>query len=249
MSKFTARLKQRELLVGTMMSQASPEIAEMLSKCGFDWLFLDGEHGLGSITDWQRVLQAVAGRTACILRVPSCNDVDIKKALDIGVDGIIVPMINTAQQAKDAVAYSRYPPQGRRGLGPARAHGYGMTMADYVARANDEVALIVQAEHIDAVENIDSIAEVEGVDAIFIGPADLSASLGRIGQTDHPAVLEAIDAVAEACRQRRMPLGYFGATAEQVRPFIKSGHTLICAGSDAGFLIQGALQLANALRS
>ena len=248
MSSFATRLKQQELLLGTMLTLPSPEIAEMISKCGFDWLFLDGEHGPASILDWQRVMQAVAGRSACVLRVPSSSEVHIKKALDIGADGIIVPMINTAEQARDAVACSRYPPKGKRGIGLARAHGYGLDFADYMARANQDIALILQVEHIDAADNIDAIVDVEGVDAIFVGPYDLSASMGKTGQIDDAEVRAVIDRVAAACRQRELPLGYFGVTAQRVRPFIENGYRLICAGTDADFVTRSALQIVEELK-
>jgi len=248
MNRFAARLKQRELLLGTMLTLPSPEIAEMVSKCGFDWLFLDGEHGPGSIVDWQRMMQAVAGRCACLLRVPSCNDVQIKKALDIGADGIIVPMVNTADQARNAVAWSRYPPVGRRGSGLARAQGYGLDFADYMARANEDIALVLQAEHIEAVENIDAIADVPGIDALFIGPYDLSASMGKPGQLEDAEVRAAIDRVAVACRQRGLPLGYFGVNPKNVRPLAAAGYSLLCAGSDISFITQGAQQVLHNLK-
>lgn len=248
-SKFATRLKQQELLLGTMLTLPSAETAEIISKCGFDWLFLDGEHGPGSILDWQRVLQAVGARSACVLRVPSCSEVHIKKALDIGADGIIVPTINSAEQARDAVAWCRYPPQGKRGIGLARAHGYGLDFADYMARANDDIAVVLQVEHIDAADNIDAIIAVDGVDAIFIGPYDLSASMGKTGQLDDPEVRAVIDGVAAACKQREMPLGYFGVSAESVKPFIDDGYRLICAGTDASFVTRGALQIIDELKS
>ncbi len=249
MSNFANRLKQQELLLGTMLTLPSPEIAEMISKCGFDWLFLDGEHGPASILDWQRVMQAVSGRCACVLRVPSCSEVHIKKALDIGADGIIVPMINSAEQAQEAVAWTRYPPIGRRGIGLARAHGYGLDFGDYMERATDEIVLILQVEHIDAVDNIDAIAGVEGVDAIFVGPYDLSASMGKTGQLDDAEVRAAIDRVGTACRQKALPLGYFGVTAESVRPLIEDGYCLICAGTDADFVTRGALKIVESIKS
>jgi len=240
-STFTARLRKREFLLGTMLTLPSPETAEIVSKCGFDWLFLDGEHGAASVLEWQRVMQAVGGRAACILRVPACREEHIKKALDIGADGIIVPMVNTVAQARDAVAWTRYSPKGRRGVGLARAHGYGLDFPQYMKRANDEIALVLQAEHIEAADNIESIASVEGVDAIFIGPYDLSASLGRMGQLDDPDVLAAIEKVRAACAARGMPLGYFGTTAESVKPYVEAGFSLICAGTDASFVSRGAL--------
>jgi 2-dehydro-3-deoxyglucarate aldolase len=248
MSRFATRLRQQQLLLGTMLTLPSPETAEMISKCGFDWLFLDGEHSPASIVDWQRVMQAVGGRCACVLRVPCCSEVHIKKALDIGADGIIVPMINTSEQAHDAVAWGRYPPEGRRGSGLARAHGYGLDFTDYMARANEDTAIILQIEHIDGVDNIDAIVDVEGVDAIFIGPYDLSASMGKTGQLDDADVRAVIDRVATACRQRERPLGYFGLSAQSVRPFIENGFSLICAGIDTDFVTRSALQIVEELK-
>lgn len=245
---FARRLRRGDLLYGTMLTLPSPELADMVSRCGFDWLFLDGEHGSPTPLDWQRMLMATGGRCACVLRVPGQDEVHIKQALDLGVDGIIVPMVNSAEQARSAVALSRYPPQGRRGIGLARAQGYGREFGDYIARANDDVAVLVQAEHIDAVDNIDAITDVEGLDAVFIGPYDLSASLGKTGQVDDPEVVEAVERVTRSCRDKQIPLGYFGVNADSVRPWVEQGYTLICAGTDAGFVLAGAGDLLDRLK-
>lgn len=237
---FTLRLRQNDLLIGTMLTIPAPEVAEMIAKCGFDWLFMDGEHGALSILEWQRMMQAVGGRCPNVLRVPGCTEQDIKKALDIGADGIIVPMVNDAGQAQQAVDWSKYPPRGRRGIGLARAQGYGLDFGDYMATADDGIALIVQAEHIDAVDNIEAITQVDGIDAVFIGPYDLSASMGKTGEVEDPEVVAAIDRVTLACRQNNMALGYFGVSAASVRPYIDQGYNLICAGVDAGFVTAGA---------
>lgn len=237
---FTSRLRQNDLLIGTMLTIPAPEVAEMIAKCGFDWLFMDGEHGALSILEWQRMMQAVGGRCPNVLRVPGCTEQDIKKALDIGADGIIVPMVNDAGQAQQAVDWSKYPPRGRRGIGLARAQGYGLDFGDYMATADDGIALIVQAEHIDAVDNIEAITQVDGIDAVFIGPYDLSESMGKTGEVEDPEVVAAIDRVTLACRQNNMALGYFGVSAASVRPYIDQGYNLICAGVDAGFVTAGA---------
>jgi 2-keto-3-deoxy-L-rhamnonate aldolase RhmA len=246
---FTQRLRQNDLLLGTMLTLPSPELAEIISSCGYDWLFMDGEHGSLSTLDWQRMLQAVAGRSAAIIRVATNSEREIKKVLDIGADGIIAPQVNTADEARHVVACCKYPPQGIRGVGLARAQGYGRNFADYMETANDNIAVIVQAEHIDAVNNIDQIVEVEGIDAVFIGPYDLSASMGLMGQVDHPEVVEAIDRVGQACQQRDIPLGYFGTTAESVQDYVRKGYHLICAGTDAGFVNAGAEQMLQDLRA
>ena len=245
---FRQRLQNDELLLGTFLTLPSPEVAEMIAACGFDWLFLDGEHGPLSILDWQRQMQAIGGRCACLLRVPAASEVDIKKALDIGADGIIVPMVNDAETARQVVAWSKYPPHGQRGVGLARAHGYGRNFAAYVENANDEVAVIVQAEHIDAVRNIDEIAAVDGIDAIFIGPYDLSASMGKAGQVEDEEVVAAIARVTDAWRRHGLAGGYFGVDAASVRPYMERGYRLICAGVDAGFVTAGASATLDALR-
>jgi 2-keto-3-deoxy-L-rhamnonate aldolase RhmA len=134
----------------------------------------------------------VSHKTACIVRVPEAAEMPIKRALDLGAHGIIVPQVNTAEQADDVVRWSRYAPEGARGVGLARAQGYGAKFREYLSRANDEIAVIVQAEHSHAVDNIEAIARVPGVDAVLLGPYDLSASLGLMGQIDHPTVVAAI---------------------------------------------------------
>jgi len=142
----------------------------VLASLGFDWLFVDAEHGPLETAELLGILTAVNGRAACLVRVPSCDAVQIAKALDLGADGIIVPQVNTPEQAAAAARFARYPPEGTRGVGLARAHGYGLKFKEYVESANREIAVVVQAEHATAVENIDAIARVAGVDAILLGP-------------------------------------------------------------------------------
>ena len=245
---FAQRLRDNDVLLGTMLTLPSPEVAEIVSHSGYDWLFLDGEHSSLSTLDWQRMLQAIGGRCAGIIRVASNSERDIKKFLDIGADGIIVPQVNSAEAARLAVACCKYPPDGMRGVGLARAQGYGRDFADYMENANRSTVVIVQAEHIDAVEDIDNIVQVEGIDAVFIGPYDLSASMGRTGEVDHPEVVAAIERVGEACRRRGLALGYFGTSAESVLDYIDKGYHLICAGVDAGIVAAGADDILQKLR-
>jgi 2-keto-3-deoxy-L-rhamnonate aldolase RhmA len=245
---FRARLRRGETLLGTMLTLPSPSAAEVLAELGFDWLFVDAEHGPLETRDLLAILQAVSHRTACIVRVPSCDEIAIKKALDIGAHGIIVPQVNTAEQAASAVRFARYAPEGARGVGLARAHGYGRRFREYVESANREIAVIVQAEHAQAVANIDAIVGVAGVDAVLLGPYDLSASLGKMGSIDDAAVVAAIDRVTRTCRGAGMPLGYFGVTAAAVRPYMERGYTLIVAGVDTTLLGGAARALLNELR-
>jgi 2-keto-3-deoxy-L-rhamnonate aldolase RhmA len=246
--EFRTRLKRGETLLGTMVTLASAASAEVLASAGFDWLFIDGEHGPLETRELNEILQAVSHKTACIVRVPEAAEVPIKRALDLGAHGIIVPQVNTAEQAADVVRWSRYAPQGARGVGLARAHGYGQSFREYLNRANDEIAVIVQAEHARAVDNIEAIARVPGVDAVLLGPYDLSASLGLMGQIDHPNVVAAIRRVTDACRAAGMPLGYFGVTAAAVLPYAAQGYTLLVAGVDTLYLGNGAKALLKELR-
>jgi 2-dehydro-3-deoxyglucarate aldolase len=245
---FRARLKRGDKLLGTMVTLANAASAEVLASLGFDWLFIDGEHGPLETRELAEILQAVGDRTACIVRVPEAAEVPIKKALDLGAHGIIVPQVNTAKQAASVVRWARYAPEGARGVGLARAHGYGVRFREYLSAANREIAVIVQAEHAHAVENIDAIVRVAGVDAVLLGPYDLSASLGKMGQVDDSQVVEAIDRVTEACRAVGMPLGYFGVTAAAVQPYLARGYTLIVAGVDTLYLANGARALLEELR-
>lgn len=240
---FRERLLGGDALMGTLLSLPCPAVAEVLADSGFDWLFIDGEHGSFDVRDIECVLQAVDHRIACLVRVPGHDETPVKQALDLGADGIIVPQINTAEQAREAVAMARYAPLGRRGVGLARAHGYGRRFGEYLESANDEITVVVQAEHIEAVANIDEIAAVEGVDAVLVGPFDLSASLGKTGQLDDPEVVSAIAAVTAACLSAGKPLGIFGVDAAAVRAHRDAGYTLIAAGIDTLLLGRAAAKL------
>jgi 2-dehydro-3-deoxyglucarate aldolase/4-hydroxy-2-oxoheptanedioate aldolase len=238
--QFRTRLIAGEVLVGPLVTLPAPEVAEILAGLGFDWLFIDAEHAPIGIRDAQVLLQAAGPGCPCLVRVPAGEEVWIKQALDIGVAGVIVPQVHTAQQAERVVRLCKYPPRGFRGVGVARAQGYGGRLTEYLVTANEQVAVVVQAESAEAVRNIRSIARVPGVDAVLIGPYDLSSSLGKAGQLADPEVTAAIAAVTEACLDAGLRLGIFGADASAVQPFIERGFTLIAAGIDTLFLAQAA---------
>ncbi len=246
---FAERLRNGEQLIGTLISLPSPEIAEMLSLIGFDWLFIDAEHGAFNPQQTQSLLQAVGDKCPCVIRVPSGDDVWIKKALDIGAAGIIVPQVHTPEQAKTIVNACKYSPVGNRGVGIGRAHKYGISFEEYIQTANKTTAIILQAESQTAVENIDKIASITGIDAILIGPYDLSASLGKIGQVQDPIVITAIDKIDSVCKKHNVKLGYFGVSADAVKPAINRGFTLITVGVDCLFLQQSAKQTLDTLRA
>lgn len=240
---FRKRLKQGDLLKGTLVSLPCPSVAELLARSGLDWLFIDGEHGPLSAGDIQLLLQAAQPYCPCVVRLAANDEMHVKQALDIGADGIIAPLVNDAETAARLVSWARYPPLGKRSVGIARAQEYGAAFADYVALANERVAVIVQVEHVDAVAHIESILDVAGIDAVFIGPYDLSASMGKPGQIDDVSVRQQIDTVREACLKRRMPLGFFGVEAAAVQPFIEQGYRLIAVGMDTLMLIQSVRAL------
>ena len=237
---FRSRLSGGEKLFGTMITLPTATTAEILAGAGFDWFFIDGEHGPLGTSELLSILQAVSHRVACIVRVPEASEAAIKQVLDLGAHGIIVPQVNTAAQAEDVVRWARYAPEGQRGVGLARAHGYGAGFRDYVERANDEIAVIVQAEHALAVENIDSIVQVKGIDAVQLGPYDLSASMGKMGQINDPEVVAAIDGICEAVNSAGLPIGSFSLTPTAAEADIQRGATLICTGTDAMLLGRAA---------
>jgi len=229
---FKEKLGRHDLLIGTIISLSAPEIAEIFSSAGFDWLFVDLEHSALSIKDVQVILQTAAPHTPCVIRVPSNEETWIKKALDIGAAGIIIPNVRTTEEVTRAVQLCKYPPQGIRSVGIARAQGYGNNFQEYVSSANDDIAVIIQIEHIDAVDNLQALITIPGIDSLFIGPYDLSASMGKIGQTADPEVQAAIAQIQQCAQQANIPLGIFGPTAEAVKPYIQKGYTLVTVGID-----------------
>ena len=247
-TNFRSRLKHGETLLGTLVTLSSPEVAEILAEAGFDWLFIDMEHSPLDVREAQAILQTVGERCACVLRVPLNDEIWIKKALDIGATGIIIPQVNSRQEAERAVRFCKYPPQGSRGVGVARAQGYGARLQDYLDSANEEIAVIVQAEHIDGINHVQEIVGVAGIDAVLVGPYDLSASMGKIGKVADAGVQAAIARVKVACASARMPIGIFAATAEAAKPFMREGYSLTAVGIDTIFLVEAANQLVRQLR-
>jgi 2-keto-3-deoxy-L-rhamnonate aldolase RhmA len=226
-----------------MLTLPSAAVAEILADAGFEWLFVDCEHGPMDVAAVQSVLQAVGDRCACVVRVPECSEGEIKRILDAGAQGIIVPQVNSAEQAAAVVRACRYPPLGNRGVGIGRAQGYGARFSEYVAEANNEVVVIVQAEHRDAVAVIDEIVAVPGVDCVLIGPYDLSASMNRMGQIHDAEVTSAIERVLSVCRESGLATGYFGVTSEAVEEYRRRGCRLLVSGVDVAFLSAGAQRM------
>jgi 2-keto-3-deoxy-L-rhamnonate aldolase RhmA len=229
---FRKELLSGKTLIGTIVTQPNPAMVEILADVGFDWLWIDAEHSPMGMADIQGILQAVAERCACVVRVPTSNEVYIKKALDIGAPAIIAPHVDSVEIAEQVVRWVKYPPIGERSIGVARAHGYGLDVAGYMNSANDRIAVIVQIEHVKGARDIERILKVDGVDAVLIGPYDLSGSLGKPGEIDDPDVQGYITRVREACQKCKKPIGIIGITVDAAKPFMDQGYTLIAVGID-----------------
>jgi 2-dehydro-3-deoxyglucarate aldolase len=237
---FRTRLRRGDPLMGTLVSIPTLDTAEVLADVGWDWFFVDLEHTPMGVPEAQAILQAVGERVDCVLRIPLNDEIWVKKALDTGAPGIMAPQVNSAEDARRLERCCKYPLQGTRSVGGARANRYGVGLAEYLQRANDEIAVVIQCEHIRAVENIEAILAVEGLDAVFIGPYDLSASMGLAGQLSHPDVLAAIERVRQACRAHKMPLGIFAGSAALGKSYYQQGFTLVATSGDTLMLGQVA---------
>lgn len=250
----TTQMKQKISLtkdgscsIGIMLTIDSPQVAELLSLCGFDWLLIDMEHTAISYGGAQRMIQAVGRRVPVLVRVAENRAGAITKALDIGSQGVVVPMVNTAEQAGLAVSAAKYPPQGKRGAGIARAQGYGLETTAYIATANEAVTVIAMVEHSEAVHNIESILDVNGIDGILVGPYDLSGSFGTLGEISSDAVQGAIQTTKLACAKRSIPFGMFAADTN-ARSAALDGCQFALLASDALVLGRAAQEITGGAR-
>uniref|UniRef100_A0A7C3SKC6 HpcH/HpaI aldolase/citrate lyase domain-containing protein n=1 Tax=Thermofilum pendens TaxID=2269 RepID=A0A7C3SKC6_THEPE len=230
-------LREGRVALGAWVTIASPEVVEMLSLNGFDWLLFDMEHAPLDYQVLEYMLMAVRGDATPLVRVPFNDPVYVKRVLDLGVAGILFPLINSAEDAKLAVKSTRYPPKGIRGVGPRRAASYGLKTEEYFSRA-DEVLVIVQIETQEAVRNAQEILSVEGVSAFFIGPNDLSFSYGKRSWKEEP-VRQAIETLADVSRSTGVPGGMYCADDESLRFALSLGFKLLALGSDYRFLMAG----------
>jgi 4-hydroxy-2-oxoheptanedioate aldolase len=243
-NRFKARLLAGETQWGLWSSLASPVAAEALSLVGFDWMLFDTEHSPVEVAGLQPILQAAATGTASAVARPAWNDkVLIKKLLDIGVQTVLVPFIETPEEALAAVRATRYPPEGIRGVaGSTRASRYGM-VPDYLAKANAEICVLVQIETAQALARLEEIAAVDGVDGVFIGPSDLSASMGHLGNPGHPDVQEAIRIAAGRITATGKVPGILATKAEDAMRYRDWGYRFVAAAVDVGLMMGAARAL------
>ncbi len=234
--QFKQKIQTRQPMIGSMLTLDSSEVAEIYAAAGYDWLFVDMEHSTLDPKSAQRILQAVGNSCPCVLRPPCFDEAWIKKTLDTGAAGILLPRVNSAAQAQQILRFCKYPPTGCRSVGLTRAQGYGTQFEEYLAHANHDIAVIIQIEDIAAINNIEEIVAVPGIDALFIGPYDLSGSMGKTGQVKDPEVLAQIEKVRRAGLEAGLAVGIFTVNPADVKSLLQQGFTLITVGVDTSIL-------------
>jgi 4-hydroxy-2-oxoheptanedioate aldolase len=238
------------LQVGLWSSLASNIGAEAVADSGFDWILLDTEHSPNEVPGLLSQMQGAAGGTASLIVRPAWTDaVLVKRVLDIGAQSILVPYVQNAEEARRAVASVRYPPAGIRGVAAAaRASRYGR-VKDYLKKADAEICLLVQVETRAALDQLETIATVDGVDGVFIGPSDLSASFGLIGNPQHADVQKALKDAVDRLKQIGKPAGILTTNEDEARRYIDWGYTFVAVGSDVGLLVRSADALAKKFKA
>jgi 2-keto-3-deoxy-L-rhamnonate aldolase RhmA len=245
-------LLNNDLSLGTWIQIGHPAIAEILSKVGFDWICVDLEHGsidIERMTDLFRAIEANGG--VPVARLPMNDPIWIRRTLDAGAMGLIIPMVNSAKEIESAIRQAKYPPRGERGYGYARANSFGMDFEEYTSKANESIAIVAQIEHKDAIENIDSILQVEDLDGVYIGPLDLSGSYGKTGQLDCPEMQEALKRYLEACKKHKKCAGIHIVRPDEpsIRKTIDQGYKMIALGVDGVFLETASASALKAAKS
>lgn len=244
-------IRGRRLTVGSWLTIADESVAEIMVQAGFDWIAVDMEHSAITLADAQKLIRviALAGKVP-LVRVGDNDPELIKRVMDAGSHGVIVPMVNSADDAERAVRAVLYPPAGRRGVGLARAQGYGTTFPKYRNWLYRSAIVIAQIEHIDAIDNLESILSVEGIDGSIIGPYDLSGSLGFPGEFSRPAVKGAIRRYQDVCKAMKKPMGFHVVQpdARSARELIRKGYSFVAVGLDSLYLGIKAREVLKAVR-
>ncbi len=239
MVKLKDKLRSKQLTIGSWMSLGYPAIAEIMAKAGFDWLVIDMEHSAIGSEQCQELIRIIdLCGISSLVRVGANDGLLIKRAMDAGAQGIIVPMVNSRAEAEAAVSAVKYPPAGKRGVGLARAQGYGTAFENYREWVDRDSIVIVQIEHIKAVENLNDILSVNGVDAFIVGPYDLTGSIGVPGEFENPRVMEALKEIRRVSSTLNMSAGYHVVPPkpELVQEKIKEGYSFIAYSVDFLFI-------------
>lgn len=232
-----AWLQSGGMKLGTIVTIDHPAIVEIARLAGFDWLWIDGEHGRFNEVSAATACAVSGGALPVLVRLPDRSATAIKRFLDIGCDGIILPQVSSAEEVDEIARAAFYPPRGKRSVGIARAQGYGARFAECLEK--QDYAIVVQIESVAGVKNAKAIVSHDAVDAVVIGPYDLSGSLGIPGQIESPQVLEGIATVKGLCKASGKPCGIFAATAEKARAYAETGFELIAVGMDCSVLLGG----------
>lgn len=245
-NEFKVALASDRAQIGLWLGLGDAYAAELCASCGFDWLLVDGEHAPNDLRSMLATLQSVAAYPSHpVVRVPHGDPSLIKQVLEIGAQTLLVPMVEDATQAQQLVRAMRYPPAGTRGVGSGLARSSRWNgLTDYLERANHEVCLLVQVETIDAIARLEAIAQVDGVDGIFIGPADLAASMGYLGQPTHADVRAVIDGAIRTIARIGKPAGILCTDETLARHYIACGARFVAVGVDTSLLAQTARALA-----
>jgi 4-hydroxy-2-oxoheptanedioate aldolase len=238
---FKRALKDGKAQIGLWSSLSSNYSVEVIAGAGFDWILLDMEHSPNDLESLLAQLQAAAPYPAhAVVRVPWNDMVAMKRILDVGAQSLLVPYVSSAEEARAAVAHTRYPPKGVRGVaGTTRATRFGR-IKDYARRADEEICLLVQVETQGALDNIEAICAVDGVDGVFIGPADLHASMGYVGEIANPKVKPIIDDAVRRIRKAGKAPGILTPSEEDARRWLDCGALFVAVGADVGILARGA---------
>ena len=239
-NKLKKKFERNELVVGTTVAISSPTVTEVLGTCGYDFVWIDGEHGELDLKDINlHILAAKASGYASFARVRWNDPAIVKPILDCGPTAIIFPLINSAEEARLAVASCRYPPEGIRGYGPRRANNFSSLSDDEYLEISRKVPMVIlQVEHIKAVNNLEEIVKVKGVDSLCVGPNDLSGSVGMLGQTNSPKLIELYDRIADVCKKNKMLFGFAGSgkNTDVLKAWINRGVNWCAVDWDIGHL-------------
>jgi 2-keto-3-deoxy-L-rhamnonate aldolase RhmA len=250
--KFRQRIAHGLPCLGTGVSFSDPTVAELLCQAGMDFLWIDTEHNpLTSEAVQSHIIATRASDAAALVRVGGLDQALFKPVLDSGADGVIVPLVRTAQDVEEAVALCRYPPQGRRGFGPRRVLRYGqLAIPEFCRLANESVLVIVQIELAEAVDNLDAILETPGLDAIVVGPNDLAGSIGHMGEPNHPQVLDLVEDIVRRARAANVLAGLaIGQDPAAATHWIEKGVQWLCLGVDWALLMESSSQVLRATRT
>jgi len=252
MNKLKEALKNNTLSVGTWIQIGHPACAEILADNGFDWICVDLEHGVIGLESMSNLFRAIE-RFDCVpvARIPANDPVWIHRALDAGAQGLIVPTIKNRQEAEMAIMESKYPPIGNRGFGYSRANAYGSNFTEYIKQANDDIAVILQVEHIDAVKNIDDILGLDGLDGTFIGPLDLAGSMGTVDNLENQSFRNALKTYLSASKKHKKTTGMHivRPNAESIKKAVTDGYKMIALGLDTVFLQEKSKETLSVVRS